>query len=343
MILRGLFYNGLSYHPAMHEAPENRFYHKDSSFIENRAREISRAMKENRITADDALLIGEFVAGASRTNRLAPAGSYKMVNTLIGLRRFIGPYRDNTVADINEGMERIRNFGLKQTTMADYMKMLKRFCIWLAENGYGRSDEKALRKITIERPKAAAMDAESFISEDEVGKMLAACRRSNDRALIMMLYEGAFRIGELGKLKWGQVKLNEHNVIVHVADTYGRYRLIPLYKSMDLIHAWSRDYPGGFTPDDYVFITRSGMQLQYMGVSHRINRIGERAGIGKHLTPQMFRQSAIANMIRDGVPETIIKKMCWGTDGTEMFKKYAHLVHNDVEQAMAVRNKANIK
>jgi integrase len=35
--------------------------------------------------------------------------------------------------------------------------------------------------------------------------MVGACTRNSDRAIIMMLYECGFRIGEIGGVKWGVI------------------------------------------------------------------------------------------------------------------------------------------
>ena len=37
--------------------------------------------------------------------------------------------------------------------------------------------------------------------------MIDACRTSRDRAILMTLYEGGFRIGEIGEMKWEHLEL----------------------------------------------------------------------------------------------------------------------------------------
>ena len=46
--------------------------------------------------------------------------------------------------------------------------------------------------------------------------MVGACTRSSNRAIIMMLYEGGFRIGEIGGMKWGDLTFDKWGVIANV-------------------------------------------------------------------------------------------------------------------------------
>ena len=64
--------------------------------------------------------------------------------------------------------------------------------------------------------------------EMEVMQMLDACQNSRDRALISMLYEGAFRISELATLMWSQVKFDEYGVVVNVDTKTEKARYISL-------------------------------------------------------------------------------------------------------------------
>lgn len=42
-----------------------------------------------------------------------------------------------------------------------------------------------------------------LLTEEDVSTMINACSTSRDLALISVLYEGGFRIGELDNLTWG--------------------------------------------------------------------------------------------------------------------------------------------
>lgn len=314
---------------------ENRFHSTDTTYDNRREGEISHAVKDRKITEDDAALIREFISEVIATRHIVPKRAYKLAYVLVGWRRYIGPFRSNTIGDIYQGIEKFHRAGFKTNTLTDYDKFLKRFYLWMIENNYSTISDAKIRKISVGRVDSMTKTAEDLISEDLVKQMIDACQNSKDRAMISMLNEGAFRVGELGNLTWGQVKFSEYNVTINVNDKTGIPRMVPLYKSIPYISAWRQDYPAEAAPDSYVFITRQGLQMQYQGLVKQLNKIAERAGIEKHLTPHTFRHSAITRMITEGVQESVIKLMCWGTVDTDQFKTYAHLTAVDIEKEMA--------
>jgi len=337
----GIYYLSYERINATMSEKENRFHRTDSSYNEQRKIEIERAVLDNRITTDDAQLIKMFISEVIANNHVVPKRSYKLAYVLVGLRRYVGPYRENTMAEVYQGLETLQCAGYKKNTVTDYSKFLKRFCLWLVDNEYSRLDEKKLRRIKVGGADANTIRSDDLFTEAEVKSMMESCLNSKDRAWLMLTYEGALRPGEPCTLRWGDVKFTEYNVTINVCYKTDYPRYIPLYKSAPYLGAWHQDYPGKIMPDSYVFINTTGkykgMQLQYQGLQKHINDIAQRAGIERHIKLHYFRHSSITQMIRDGVPETVIKMICWGTTETDMFKTYAHLVNADIDKAMAMR------
>ena len=54
--------------------------------------------------------------------------------------------------------------------------------------------------------------AADLLTPDEITAMMKACTRTMDRALIMMLYEGGFRIGEIGTMTWGDPTFDKYGI-----------------------------------------------------------------------------------------------------------------------------------
>jgi integrase/recombinase XerD len=83
-----------------------------------------------------------------------------------------------------------------------------------------------------------------------------SCIRSIDRAIIMMLYEGGFRIGEIGMMKWGDLTFDKWGVIVNVNFKTNKPRYIRLVMAREYIATWKNDYPfRPVTNEMPVFIT----------------------------------------------------------------------------------------
>ena len=112
-------------------------------------------------------------------------------------------------------------------------------------------------------------------------------------------------------------------------------RHIRSFMSAEYLKIWKADYPG--TPDGsaLVFVNEKGQPFLYATVAKRIQRVVQRAGITKHVTPHLFRHSRITQMIKDGVSESVIKMMMWGSVNTTMFKTYAHLTGKDIDSELA--------
>ena len=85
--------------------------------------------------------------------------------------------------------------------------------------------------------------ASDLLTTDEITQMMNSCIRSIDRAIIMMLYEGGFRIGEIGMMKWGDLTFDKWGVIVNVNFKTNKPRYIRLVMAREYIATWKNDYP----------------------------------------------------------------------------------------------------
>jgi len=212
------------------------------------------------------------------------------------------------------------------------MIILKQFYLWLIENGYSQIPEKKLRSLKPPKPEVMTKVASDLLTADEITAMVHACIRSCDRAVIMMLYEGGFRIGEIGMMKWGDLIFDKWGVIVNVNFKTNKPRYIRLVMAREYLAKWKNDYPfRPITNDMPVFLTDHYNALTHGSISLQLKRIARRAGIQKHITPHIFRHSRITHMIKEGVSESVIKLMMWGSLTTDMFQTYAHLTGKDID------------
>jgi len=97
--------------------------------------------------------------------------------------------------------------------------------------------------------------------------MLNACFTSRDRALISMLYEGGFRVKELGTLTWEQVTFDDHGLIVNVNMKTEKPRYVRMVASAPLLAQWKNDYPCAISPQGMVFISNLRRPLKYDSVN----------------------------------------------------------------------------
>ena len=298
---------------------------------------IASGLASGLLTADDAALIREFIAEKRASVGICVGRANMLSFTLVGWRRFIGPYRELTIGDVYAGIDALKSGKsqkgkpFKQNTLADHVVFLKRFLLWAIENGYSTLPEKKIRAIRPPSKDTITKKASDHLTPEEITQIIHACKKSVDRALIMLLYEGGFRIGEIAQMKWGDLSFNNGGVATSIKFKTAFARHIRAYMCTQYLQNWKADYPGIPEGSASVFVNSRGKPFIHATIAKRIQRIVQRAGITKHVTPHLFRHSRITHMINDGVQESVIKMMMWGTVNTTMFETYAHLTGKDID------------
>lgn len=173
------------------------------------------------VDEDDAALVREYLGQLKAERGIGIGRANKVGFHLIGWRRFIGPFRENTLADIHGGIEQLRDFRLeggrpyKQNTVRDYIEILKAFYRWMTEMGYSSIPRAKIDRIHAPATDRMTRTAAEMLTPQEVKAMIDACQSSRDRALIATLYDGGFRLKELAVLSWGDVMFDEIGAVVN--------------------------------------------------------------------------------------------------------------------------------
>jgi len=201
----------------------------------------------------------------------------------------------------------------------------------MIENEYIILPEKKVKAIKTPRKDTITKTASQLLTPEEVKVLIKASRSSRDRAMIMTLYEGGFRPGEVCQLKWRDMKSDPNGIAVNVNFKTGITRYIRLVMAKKYISEWRADYPLPITPESFVFLNEKRLPLTWAAMAVQINRIAKRAGMTKHITPHLFRHSRITHLLREGASESVVKMMMWGSLNTDMLMTYAHLTGGDVD------------
>jgi site-specific recombinase XerD len=302
---------------------------------------INRGELEGKITNEDGALIRSFIAELESCHNIGTLRSLKIASTLTNWRKFVKPFKELTITDVYTGISTLKQgdsakgTAFKANTIYDYVRILKPFCLWMIENGHSTLPEKKIKNLKVPQRDAMTKTASDLLTVEEVNAMVKTSWRSMDRALIMMLYEGGFRIGEIGLMKWSDLVFDGRGVIVNVNFKTEKPRYIRLIMSKQYLAQWKHDYPADpEVPGMLVFLNVRNKPFTHAAVYKQLLRIGERAGISKHITPHIFRHSRITHLIRDKMPESVIKLMMWGNITTNQFQTYAHLTGENIDDAV---------
>lgn len=302
---------------------------------------IQHAIDEGRFGEQDAELVRIFTSELQATTGVTISRVNKIVFTLVGWRRVISkPFDQCSINDIHKGILELRKTTstrgkpFKANTISDFLKVLKQFYTWMIKNNYTKITKERFQEIKAPGRDPMTTTASDLITPDEIVLMVKSCKRDGDRALLMTLYEGAFRIGEIGRLKWGDLNFDEYGVIANVSFKTDKPRYIRLVMALDYLSRWRSIYPGIPEGDVLVFVNRRNEPLTHAQVSRQLERIAERAGIKKRVNPHVFRHSRITHLVREGISESVIKAVAWGTQDSRMLKTYLHLTGQDVDNEM---------
>lgn len=299
---------------------------------------IRKGLISGRLVEDDAVLIRSFCHEMQATVGITVGRTNKIVFTLVSLRRFIGPFAENTIQDLHSGIIQLRaapsskGKPFKANTIADHIAILKQFYTWLVENGHTRIPAGKLAAMITPARDRMTKTAGDLLTPEEVAAMVKACMRDMDRALLITLYEGGFRIGEMGALRWGDITFDTYGCVVNTSFKTKKPRYVRLIMAVEHLGRWRESYPGEPEGDALVFVNRYGEPLNHGQVLQQFRRIAARAGIRKNITPHLFRHSRITHLIREGASESVIKMLMWGSVNSRMLDTYLHLVGADVDR-----------
>ena len=298
---------------------------------------IIKSFAAGRLTKSDVDILTEFLAERRAAGGISIGRNNMVTFTLISWRRFLPPFSELTMGALYTGIETLKHADssrgrpFKQNTISDHVIILKQFLIWMIENHHLDLPEKKIRAIKNPPKDKMTKTAADLLTPQEIQALVDACWNSRDRALILTLYEGGFRAGEIAQLTWGKLKNDEKGIAVNIDFKTGIPRYVRLVMAKKYIAEWRADYPQPITNDAPVFVNRYRQPLTWAGMQKQIKVLVKRAGITKHVTPHLFRHSRITHLIQEGAKESVIKLMMWGTLNTDMFATYAHLSGRDID------------
>lgn len=301
---------------------------------------IPRAISEGLITESDAKLIKTYVYEHAANSGSKEIVSKMIIGVLVIARRWSGEYSDATISDLYKIVDGVKNDlsrrgkPYSQQTQRRYINTSKRFFIWLSENEICNIPIRKIEAISPPHNFTGIKSANSLLTPDEVLQIIKYARTTRNRAFFSMLYEGGFRVGEVATMKWGDISIDSAGVVVNVVYKTMKPRYLRLVICREALLKWKSEYPEAITDDSYIFLSSRGDVMKYPAVVRMLQRILKRARIDKRVNLHLFRHSRITHLIQEGVSESIIKMMMWGSASARGFQTYAHLSGNDIDKEM---------
>lgn len=269
----------------------------------------------------------------------------KIAFTLVSFRRYLDvEYLECDLKSYRKAIANLYELGsfhtkkpFSQQTIADFVRITKQFYTWMVENEIGVFAEADLKKIKVPPKGETFLTPSDILTPEEILSFINACKNPRDRALFSMLYEGGFRVGEIGTLTWGDLKFDNYGILVSVVFKTGKPRSIRLLSCVRDVSIWRSVTKSGTGSSDLVFtqLKKSGhTHVTYGLIKKTMERTANEARITKKMYPHLFRHSRITHMLTDGIHESVIKLVMWGDIGSDQLKTYAHLSTANIDAAL---------
>jgi integrase/recombinase XerD len=283
----------------------------------------ARALERSKLSEGDRELIKRFVnyKVAERVS-VGRQEKYLWILRTIG-ERFLGGATFSSLKkeDVVRIVTEIEGCPWSEWTKHDFRVFLKMFMKWL-----GKTEE--VRWIKVTKPKGLPTD---LLTEQDVQAMIDAALNLRDKALIAMLYEGGFRIGEIGSMRLKDLSFDRWGAIAMVNGKTGMRR-VRLIWSMPYITQWLDAHPQKKDRDAPLWVKMRGKRegMDYMAMRYRLLEAARLANVKKKVNPHNFRHSRsthLASRLTESQMETYLG---W-VQGSRMPSVYVHMSGRDLD------------
>lgn len=209
-----------------------------------------------------------------------------------------------------------REKGKSDTTLRRHLASIRALARLLVRDGYAKEDFTA----DIAQP-AKWKRLPKTLSQEEMSKILLAPdgktpQAVRDKAMFELLYATGMRVSEIIRLKLNQIELESGFCIVHGKGD--KSRLVPIG---DAAKDMLADYLGAARQSllrarksDYVFLTGRGGPMTRQAFWARVKRWAKEAGVGKSVSPHVFRHSFATHLLNHGADLRAVQAMLGHSD-----------------------------
>lgn len=248
--------------------------------------------------------------------------------TLDNARLFIASLQSRTQRYADHSRRPTEEGALSPMTVHAYVRALKGFSSWLAQDGFTKTNTLAKLK----RPKVPAKLIE-ILTEDEVRRILSAINPNSllgarQYVIVLLLLDTGMRASELCSLTLSNTHIEEG--YVKVCGKGDKERMIPIGGTTK--KAIIR-YQTTFRPQsdcENLILSNDGLPLTYPGLAHAIRRLAKRSDVTR-LHPHLFRHTFAVNYLINSNGDLMTLKLMLGHTDIATTQVYLHLASSHIQ------------
>ena len=219
----------------------------------------------------------------------------------------VKPWRDVTMHDIDDFVDRQRQSGLKPATINRRVAALKTFFDFLAEDSGELQWPNPVRfkRHAGKRGRQLPRD----LSDATVEQLWQAITAPRDRAWFVLMWRGGLRVGEVVALQVDALlspAQGEQPARLRVCGKGRQERIILLSAdAYAVLGAWLAERPAAGGP--HLFLNEHGRPLTTNGIEWLLRGYG--TAIGQHVTPHQLRHTYARQLTEAGMPLPSLSKL----------------------------------
>jgi site-specific recombinase XerD len=257
----------------------------------------------------------------------------KLVRNLASIGEMLGkPFKEATSEDIKRIVHHYEAGDYSVWTRHDIKVILKQFYKWLDGDDY----PKVIKwiKTTIPHKDKPLIKEAELLSEEEVNKLIATADHPRNKAILAILGESGARIGEIGNLTIGQIKIDASGAVLNVSGKTGRRRL-RIISATPFLVKWLDIHPDNANPYAPLWVNIGTKdyhkQMTYEGIRKVLIETFQKAGIKKRCHPYIFRHSRASQLARHLTEFQMNSYFGW-IQGSRMPSLYVHISGKDLDE-----------
>lgn len=250
------------------------------------------------------------------------------------------PFKAATKQDIIRFFSMAQQKGYKRGTVHVYKRRVKLFYNWLFQLD-PREYPSCVKWVRVNNPRSTKsggmqlpVKPEEILTPEDVQRLVNACTKLRDRALVALTYDTAGRSEEILKLKVGSVILDEHGGIVTLEGDTGARR-IRIVESVRYVEDWLRIHPRRNDPEAPLWVSQAnrnrGSGISYYTLYDLLGRLKKKANIKKPVRAHLLRHARLTELAKH-LPEQKLKVFAGWTPGSRMAGVYVHLSGKDLDE-----------